>query len=538
MSNQLLERIAAGGEDSTRVEIRELAKLAGIDLAWRPWPRRWLTEREHRLIGEAVMNSGCELPGGQKIPRSLRSHVSLRINASTEPSHRRRWARITWTTAARIGGLAGFAAALATLLPLLLPTTQPPRQFSGELNFAIVPFEASEHTQQGRQDADILSQTFATSLRSALKRGDPGVDPDVRVLDGTSSTSPSPTDPTRESRLAAVLAARFGADAVIFGSVDEGSSTTVTPRVYVAPRRVLGASEFAGTYALGDPIRIPVPLASSAPATGIVRRTLTTRATGLALFIDAIGYLSLERFADAARYLRAAERSPGWQTADAKGLLELFLGNATAKLPLSTQTRLDRVEAFYRAALAQVSGFARARLGLAEVAFQRAHGDCTTRDADRNALERASAQFNSVLKLSSRLPQPEREVVATKAHFGLGRVYLCQSQAELAARWADAERELQIVASSYQRNELLRDDAAEALADLAIVALPGRGQRNRRDAYLEAQTDYSRAIKLSADPTAKPALYANRAFVESRLGNRVGAKADYERAARLQRNRH
>ncbi len=534
MTNPLLEHITAAG-GNVRVDVRELAKLADIDIAWRPWPRRRLTEREHRLLRQAVARSSCELTGEGEIPRSLRSEVSLRPAASKDHPRHQRWARITWTMAIKLGGLVGFAAALVTIWPLLLPSTQSPPRFSGELNFAIVPFEASQKTRQGQLVADVMSQTFATSLRSALERGDPEIVPDVRVLNSASLMTVAPAD---ESRLAAAIAARVGADAVIFGSVNEGSSTTVTPRVYVASQKLLGASEFAGTYPLGDPIQIAVPLENSAPAVGIVRRALTTRATGLALFIDAIGYLSLERFVDAVRYLHAAARSPGWQTARAKGLLELFLGNATAKLPLGEETRLDRAEAFYRAALAHVPGFARAQLGLAEIAFQRAHGDCTKRGADRSGLEQALAQFKSVLALSPQAPPSERRLLETKAHFGLGRIYLCQSQAELAARWVNAERELLIVTSSYHRDVLLRDDAAEAFADLAIVALPGSRQRDRRGAYLQAQADYSRAIDLTRDPTSTPALYANRAFVESRLGDHVSAKADYETAARLQHAQH
>jgi tetratricopeptide (TPR) repeat protein len=305
--------------------------------------------------------------------------------------------------------------------------------------------------------------------------------------------------------------------------------------VYVAPKELPGASEFAGTYPLGDSIRLPVALTDSAPATGLVRQALTNRAAGLASFIDAVGYLSLERFSDAVRYLQAASRSTGWQGPKAQGLLELFLGNATAKLPQSQKVRLDKAEGFYRAALGHVPGFTRARLGLAEVAFQRAHGTCTKRDVDRGGLERTLAQFNSVLKASAQAQPSEQSLLAAKARFGLGRIYLCQSQAELAARWPDAERELVAVTKSYRNDDLLRDDAAEAFGDLAIVALPGSRVRDRRDAYITAEADYSRAIKLTRDPTSLPTLHANRAFVETRLGERSAAEADEQTAAHLQK---
>jgi tetratricopeptide (TPR) repeat protein len=529
MSHLLQKRVSLGPGD-LRVSVRELAALAGVEIAWRPWPRRWLTEHEHRLLNEAVAESGSVVSGEGGIPRSLRSHVSLKSTPSSARSRPKLLARLTWTAAIKLGGLAGFAAALITIWPTLFPAVEASRPFEGQLNFAIVPFRASSKAGQDQMAADALSQTFAASLRGALRRGDPEVVPDVRVIDGASAPTPTQED---EGHAAAVLAKRLGADAVIYGSVDDGPSTMVTPSVYVAPPKLLGASEFAGSYPLGDPIALPVSLASSAPAVGIVRQALTTRAAGLASFIDAVGYSSLERFPEAVRYLHAAARSPGWQSPRAQGLLDLFLGNATAKLSLDRRVRLARAEAFYRSALIEIPGFDRARLGLAEVTFQRAHGDCTRRGVHQSGLDRALAGFHSVLTATAHAPASERHVLQVKAHFGLGRVYLCQSQAALAPRWPAAERELLLVSSSY-RDVLLRDDAAEAYGDLALVALPGPKQRDPRRAYQQALEDYSRALALTQDPTARAALYTNRAFVRSRLGDRAGANADKRSAAQLE----
>jgi hypothetical protein len=55
-----------------------------------------------------------------------------------------------------------------------------------------------------------------------------------------------------------------------------------------------------------------------------------------------------------------------------------------------------------------------------------------------------------------------------------------------------------------------------------------------RAAYLLAKSSYTKAIDLTEDPTALPALHANRVFVAARLGEHASAASDYEMAAHLE----
>ena len=101
--------------------------------------------------------------------------------------------------------------------------------------------------------------------------------------------------------------------------------------------------------------------------------------------------------------------------------------------------------------------------------------------------------------------QPPLSNVPAKAHFGIGRVDVCLSQALLEGSWADADRELSIVIDEFESgNHGTKDLAAEAHAERAVVRLPAASDPDPPAAYAEAEAEYRAAIDLRPIPIARP----------------------------------
>jgi tetratricopeptide (TPR) repeat protein len=516
---------SSGPKIEGAIAVRELALRLGVALAWRPWPRLRLSARELGSLERALADAGYEMVGREVPPRRLRTRVNVvqarAEGSATASAGRRAWRAIVKLVAFAVGltSFVGGAIAITAWLTKHSPRSTP---LGGNLAVIVLPFAASASEQPA---TTALAHTVATTLRAQLGQVDPLVLPDVRWDPATPAASMQ-----AQGRFAASLARSEQADAVMFGEVSDGELSTIAPYVYVSPQRLRQASELAGVYRLGSQIRLSVQIGESTVADGLARAQLAARARGLAEFVDAIGYYALGRYAPAIVHLRIAAASPSWATPPAQAMIDLFLGNATGKLA-STAAELEQAAGFYRAALDHNLALQRAHFGLAEVEFQLAHGSCTAGTVRRARMASALAGYRAALAAGSSAPTsiPSIELSA-KARFGIARVYLCLSQAGLTAQWPQAERELRQVITAYGRARFLRSDAAEAWADLALAELPAPGVRASRSAYLAALRSYTRAIELTLEPTARPALYANRAFVERQLGERSAAAADQARA--------
>lgn len=510
--------------------VRELAARLRVPLAWRPWQRVRLSGRELGALERALADAYRELVGRRRLPRSLGARVQVAQVKATHGGGVAGAGRRAWHVTVKLTGFAvgstAFVAAVIAIVAALVTRSAHPSPLGGNLSVIVLPLAASGSEQPA---VTALSHTLATTLRAQLPQVDPLVLPDVRW-----APAHVPASIAAQARFASALAASAGADAVVFGQVGGGELAMISPYVYVSPRRLRQASELAGVYRLGPTIRLPLQIGESTAADGIVRVRLAARTRGLAEFVDAIGYYAVGRYAQAVAHLRAAAASPSWTTPRAQAMIDLFLGNATGKLA-STPAELAATGTFYRAALARNPTLERARFGLAEVGFQLAHGACTARTVRRTQMASALAGYHAVLSAepASSASTPGVELSA-KARFGIARVLLCLSQAGLAADWSPAEHELRLVIAAYAHARFLRSEAAEAWGDLALTELPARGATGPRSAYLAAQQSYTRALQLTLDPTARAALYANRAFVEQHLGERSTAADDYMRAARAE----
>jgi tetratricopeptide (TPR) repeat protein len=521
-----------GSTDSSEgaLTVRELAARLEVPLAWRPWPRARLSARELGALERALADAHCELVGRQVLPRSLRARVQVAQAQAAQGRRVARAGRRVWRVTVKLTGFAvgltAFVAAVIGIVAALATRSARPSPLGGNLSVIVLPLAAASSEQPA---VTALAHTVATTLRAQLPQVDPLVLSDVRW-----DPAHVPTSIAAQARFASALAASEGADAVMFGQVGGGELALIAPYVYVSPRRLRQASELAGVYRLGPPIRLPVQIGESTAADGLARAQLAARARGLAEFVDAMGYYAVGRYTQAIAHLRAAAASPSWTTPQGQAMIDLFLGNATGKLA-STHAALAATAGFYRAALAHNPALERARFGLAEVGFQVAHGDCTARTVKRGQMASALAGYHTVLTADSPSPASTPGIeLSAKARFGIARVLLCLSQAGLAADWSRAENELRLVIAAYPHARFLRSEAGEAWGDLALAELPARGAKVTRSAYLAAQQSYTRALELTLDPTARAALYANRAFVEQHLGESSAAAGDYLRAARAE----
>jgi tetratricopeptide (TPR) repeat protein len=165
------------------------------------------------------------------------------------------------------------------------------------------------------------------------------------------------------------------------------------------------------------------------------------------------------------------------------------------------------------------------------VALQRARGDCGQRGVRPDGLRTAAGRYQAAL----RLPQEPGADVAPKAALGLGRTYLCMSQAGTAVRWADAQARFAEVVDAYRRgNQRIDDLAAEAYAGLGFTAyLPARDRADAAAELRRAAEAFEQAVELSADPARQAIFLGTLADIHQRLGAPAQACDAARRAASL-----
>jgi tetratricopeptide (TPR) repeat protein len=419
--------------------------------------------------------------------------------------------------------LIGLAASLLGIVPFVLGLFADPPVMTGDYNIAVAQFGELDARGQAGESADAralaesLYRTLSTELSSFPRSGE-GFDIEIR--------SPSDTGeirgetPADRARAAAQLALQIKADLVVYGNLVPGQgSTTLRPEFYLSEKKLQNAEELVGQYRLGSDLTSLGDIATNLVARRELRERLLSRTRAMSRFVIGLGYYALRQFEQALGYFEDAAADEGWADEDGKEVLYLFLGNAAGNL-----RDLAAAKAHYDRALELNGEYARAQLGQAEVLFQRSHGSCESDDIDvRNpavsvdpaGLNRAEETFRRVLSAAD---QPVLSDIKTKVAFGLGRVYLCLSQSLVADRWADAEREFLAVVADFQRgNERVRDMAAEAHANLAIVYLPAQGEPGAEAKYRRAAKEYAKAIQVARIDERRAVFADGLAFVCDRL---------------------
>ena len=335
---------------------------------------------------------------------------------------------------------------------------------------------------------------------------------------------------TREERAMAAgrLASRVNADIVVYGVLQTAAAQTAfTPEFYLSERTLTKAEELGGQHELGMPVGTNGPL-SNPVVTKLIRDRLLGRIDAMTQLAIGLGYYAIDgHYQEALDHFEAARAAPGWDDADGKEVLYLFLGNAAQKVG-----DLARAEAAFQQAVVINPEYARGRLGVAEAMFQRAKGSCEAGQANADGLAHAATAFRAAREAKD---QPATSNVPLKADLALGRVYVCQSQALLTDRWQDAAELFgRVIAAFEAGNQHVRQLAAEAYAGVAFVDLPFADAPDARDRLERSASAYEKAIAVSVEADRSAAFYAMLGYVRGQLGEPADADAAFAEAIRLE----
>lgn len=443
----------------------------------------------------------------------------------------RRWAVPTTV----LGGVVRAALVAAVVAVLALTGVVPigsssgPDPMTGEYNVAVADFASA--ATPGRSspvdDARDLSQSVYDRLDEELAAiPQSGLRLELRPPGETGPVRG--TTPDQRADSAATLAREINADIVVYGTLGAEVPSQVTIEFFLADRRLEDAVELVGQHELGSPARAVGDIRNPVARQDLTDQVLA-RTRALAEFIVGLSYYSVNDNQLALDHFETASSSPGWDDRAGKQVLYLFLGNASGKLH-----QFVEADAFYDRAISLDPQYARARLGKAEVAFQQARSDCEKGNADPAGLSKALDLYQVALGSPA---QPAPADIPTKVAFGSGRILLCLSQALVADRWADAERELKNVIRVFRDgNERVREMAAESYADLGLVYLPTATDPDADRAYRRAAEAFRSALGVTQRDERKALYLSLRGFALSRLGDAAGAQEAYAQAVALERD--
>ncbi len=134
---------------------------------------------------------------------------------------------------------------------------------------------------------------------------------------------------------------------------------------------------------------------------------------------------------------------------------------------------------------------------------------------DSTQLDRSEQIY---MRASVAADRPAISNVDAKAAFGLGRLHTCATRAELGDRAAEARRELTSVTAAYEEGaEGLRELAAEASANLGVLAISPPTDVDDPDQLCEAVDHFEAALDLTEDERRARDLGQALLNVEDRL---------------------
>ncbi len=414
----------------------------------------------------------------------------------------------------------------------VVPFLARPPRMTGQFNIAVAEFaslDAQNHVARSPAAHDLAESVFTAiddEVKSLKASGAlQGFNIQVRGPDTTGSIKG--TTGTARAQSAVELASTYNMDVIVYGNLaHDTDATSLRPEFYLSSRTLQNAEELVGQYqygsnveALGDVTRNPV-LAKG------LSESLEARTRALTQFVIGLGYYTIDQFDKAATYFQAADKTPHWDERDGKDVLYLFMGNTAGQLH-----DLTSAQAYYDHALRIDPEYARARLGAAEVLFQRSHKDCEKGSIDVAGLQAAIRGYQSALTARE---QPAQSDIQAKTAFALGRTYVCLSQALVEPRWKEAETEFRKVIDDYEHgNQRIKERAAEAHANLAVVYLPSQDEPGAAAKYQRAAGEYRKAIETTRRAVLQAECYRMLGHIYGRLKDYSQADSAYAEAIRL-----
>jgi tetratricopeptide (TPR) repeat protein len=433
--------------------------------------------------------------------------------------------------------LAAIAVATFVLYPRPIPT------MSGDLNVAVAEFGVVDaqgvavESSEARALADSLYNTLSGELQTINNNQASGTSErrfDIQVWGPAQIKRIEGNTPEARAAAAEQIAKRGKVHLLIYGYLQQdqrsnasSSFLTFVPQFYL--RNMQDTPEMEGQHDLGR--SVPIRSLDDPDSRQMLRTDLTARARSFAEFVIGLSQFANDKFADARVHFIKAEADARWsESSGGKEVLYLFLGVTEGKLDDLAAARTS-----FQHALAINPEFARGYLGLGEVQLQESLGNpdaCTRNTINVSGMQEAIKTYQRAL--AARV-QPAQSAVPSWTALGLGRAYLCLSQADVGNYWADAERELRLVIAHYDSgNQSALDPAATAHANLGFVLLPGGCDAERHAKYRAAAQEYQHAIDMSVfHPTRQGFYYEMLGFIQTQLGALDQARAAYRDAMRV-----
>ncbi len=542
------------------------ADLAG-ELAWEGAPRVFTARLVSLCLSQAHPEAGSALlddllaalaeegvgldPARQAAFTDLRARLAALDpdDLPADPATRRR-RTIALAGAAFTAGLA----ALALGVPYWRSCRAP---IDGALRVAVASFGRGTADGSSRRalDGHRLAKQVAAHLDQELRqllatRGGTDAVPHAIAVRGPSLLCPVVgLDADARARSAARLSKRIDADILVYGThvvTDTGDgivASRLVPAFHVTddPRRLRDAGEFAGSHALGTPIEDPDTITGG----GALGEAIRVRTGLLASFVVALSYFADRQYERAEGLLAQVASDSGWPEHEGKEVVYLFLGNVVLQdLGRDRPDRITQAGRWFDDALALDPEYARAQLGAAEVAFQRARGDanCRAETVDVDELENAITRFGAAKEAAH---QPPESDVAVKADFSAGRAAVCLAVAAGDQDWSATIEPFENVIAAYDegdglRRKQLRDWAAESAGMLGVIGgIESRTAAANADAEAAsaasaaALAHFERAIEIG-DRHARDAVFhvqrADLLLATCDLAAAVRALRDAERA--------
>jgi tetratricopeptide (TPR) repeat protein len=421
-------------------------------------------------------------------------------------------------------GLIVLISALLGIYQFIRPLVIPRPRMSGDFNVAVAQFGGFDGQGGVVKSADAadLADSVYRAMNDQLKQiaaaaGGNGGGFDIQVLSPVETGQISGATREERAQSAQNLADQINADLIVYGNLRSGATaSSFVPEFYLSDRQLQDAKELPGQYEFGSSIETSANITTNPAARNELRTRLLARTGALGQFVIGLSYYVLYKFDEANQYFQQAKNVEGWDDHDGKEVLYLFLGNTAGQ-----RKDLLSAQEYYSRALELKPEYARARLGAAEVIFQRSHSTCQHNTVDARGLAEAIRGYQSALDAAI---QPPLADIKTKTNFGLGRAYLCLSQALVEDYWSKAESAFKKVIADYEGgNQRVQEMAAESHANLGIVYSPPECDPDPTPQFRRAAAEYQAAINISSRP-------ARQAFFNRRLGEIYSRLKEYDAA--------
>ena len=453
----------------------------------------------------------------------------------------RPWLRERMTPARIFGGivgLIGLVSAVIGIVQFVLPALAAPPTMQGTPNIAVADF--GYLTTNGCTVTPEDARGLGKALYDRLNKEIPG----LLENDLSEVWSPMETGPIKganggeQAEWAGKRAQEIKADVIIYGNLEctlAPRRTTFTPEIFISDRKLKGAEhrELLGHHQFGSPIVV-----DGLPASMAARQRLTNdllaRTGAMAYFLVGLDYYAEGSYGDADRLFEAAVADERVNDPTINAMMYLFRGTAAAN-----RSDLSRARAFYEQALALDPRQTRARFNLAENQYFASKGDCESNswqpgpEEDAAGLRDAARGFE---QLRADLQSGNDEDMGVWVAFGLGRTYVCLSQALIEDRWADAERELKTVTAYYEaEHPQVQDMAAEAYGLLGVFYLPTAGEdcATAEAKFRRAAEEFRKASRVSGYAYRLAYPYEMLGYIHGRLGEYDEADKAYASAIEL-----